>query len=91
MAFEVKSQYVDKALGQHIVHLHDDATGAHHVIQIIVGQESCAVCGHVRIAENVEELNPHAIIRGEVENLEKAHAQSHAYARKHNIPVKQPK
>jgi len=91
MAFQIQNQYVDKALGQHIVHLHDEVTGAHHVLQIIVGHESCPVCGHVRVVDNAEELNPHELVRGEVANLEKAHAQSHAYARKHNIPVKQAK
>lgn len=87
MAWQVKSQHVDKALGHHVVILHDPSINAGHVLQIIVGHESCPVCGHVKIAENVNELSPREIIAQEVANLEAAHAQSHEYARKHNIPV----
>lgn len=87
MAWEVKSQHIDKALGQHIIHLHEPETKAEHVIQIIVGQHACPVCGHVRVVDNAGELNPREIIAGEVANLEAAHAQSHDYARKHNVPI----
>lgn len=90
MAWQVKSQHVDKALGHHVVLLHDPHSGAGHVLQIIVGHEACPVCGHVKIAENVNEINPHEIIAQEVVNLEKAHAQSHHYARKHGVPVMGP-
>lgn len=87
MAWQVKEQYVHKGIGHHVVHLHEPTSGAEHILQIVIGHEACDVCGHVKVAENVAELDPRALIENEIAELEKAHAQAHHYARKHGVPV----
>lgn len=85
MSWQVRNQYLDRQIGHHVVHLHDPNTGAEHVLQIIVGQESCPTCGHVKVSENVNEISPREIIAQEIAELEKAHAQAQSYARQHGI------
>lgn len=90
MAWQIKQQYVHKGLGHHVVLLHDPASDSDHVLQIIVGHDSCPVCGHVKVAENVTELNPKELINREIAALEEAHGQAHEYATRHRIPIMGP-
>lgn len=87
MSWQVSRQHVDKALGHDIIHLHEPQSGAEHIIQIIVGHQSCPVCGHVRPKTDLGDIDRHAIIAQEIANLELSHANAEAWARKHRIPI----
>lgn len=88
MAWVIKGQHIDKKLGQHVVVLHNPESDAHHLVQILISHESCPLCGHVKRKTNTHELDPQAIVRAELDELEKSHAQVARYAQKHRVPTK---
>ncbi len=88
MSWKLKHHEFDHTVQRHYAVLHDPATGAEHHLAIYTGHDSCALCGHVQPKTNTGELDFKAILQEELANLEASHAQSVAYAKKHNIPVK---
>jgi hypothetical protein len=88
MSWQVKEQFIDKALSQHYIKLHDPDSGAEHHLIIHIGPDSCPLCGHVTPKTNLGEIEPQALIKVEIENLEKAKAAAKNYALKHGrLPV----
>ena len=88
MAWTLKHHHFDHTVQRHYAVLHDPATGAEHHLVIYTGHESCLLCGHVVPKTTTGELDFPAILKAELAALEQAHAQSVAYAKKNNIPVK---
>jgi len=87
MAWELKQHDFDHTVGRHYAILHDPATGAEHHLVIFTSHSSCPTCGHVKRNDATGALDFKAILKEELANLEKSHAQSTAYARKFNIPA----
>lgn len=83
----MKEQHVDKALGRHYIVLHEPGTGAEHHTIIYTGHDSCPTCGHVKPKTNLGEIDLKELLKSEIAALEAAHAQTHAWAQKHNVPI----
>jgi hypothetical protein len=88
MSWEKKSEHVDMALKRHYVVLEESQTGAQHHVSIYLGHDSCPLCGHVKPKTETGEIDPHAIIRQEIAELEGSAAHTHAYARRHGVAKK---
>lgn len=88
MAWEKKTEHIDKAQGKHYVFLHDPTTGAEHQLIIDIGHGVCPHCGHCKPKDNLEDLDPKAHIRAELEALTESHNNIEAYAKKHNVEIK---
>lgn len=88
MSWDLKHHHFDHTLQRHYAVLHDHETGAEHHLVIHTGHDSCPHCGHVQPKTNTGELDFKAILAEQLANLEQSHAQSVAYAKRHNIPVK---
>jgi hypothetical protein len=88
MSWQVVTQHVDKQLGMHIIHLRDAWSKAHHIVQILIGHDSCPLCGHVKPKTNTGELDPRKIVAQEVAALEKVHSNIDSYSKRHGVPVK---
>lgn len=87
MSWRIKNQYVDAEIGHHVIELHHPGTGAEHILQVIVGHHGCPTCGHVRLVDNLDEINIKKIVSEHIEKLNASHAQVEAHARKHNVPL----
>lgn len=85
MAWQVKEQYLDEAMGHHVIHLHDPEVGALHVLQIIVNHDACPLCGHVSPKTNLGDIDVKAIIAEELQNLEKSRENERSHARTHRL------
>jgi hypothetical protein len=88
MGWQLKEHSLDYQSGRHYAILHDPQTKAEHHLIIYLSHDSCPVCGHVQPKTNTGELDFQTILKEELANLEKAHAQSVAYAKKFRIPAK---
>lgn len=88
MSWNLKEHHFDHTAQRHYAVLHDPATGAEHHLVIYTGHDSCPTCGHVQPKTNTGELDFAAILSEQIANLEQSHAQSVAYAKRHNVPVK---
>lgn len=84
----VKGEYIDKRLGHHVVVLHEPESDAHHLVQIVLGHEHCPACGHVKAKTNTGQLDPQAIVKAELEELNKSHANIERYRQQHRVPLK---
>ena len=88
MAWDLKEHEFDHTVQRHYAVLHDPATGAEHHLVIYTGCDSCPACGHARPKTNTGELDFAAILKEELAALEQSHAQSVAYAKRHNVPAR---
>jgi len=87
MSWRKAEEFLDKKTGEHCIRLHEPDTDAEHHVVIHVGHDACPHCGHVRPKNNLDELDPKALIADELDALEQSHAQAHSYAQKHSVPV----
>lgn len=87
MSWDLKAHEFDHTVQRHYAVLHDPVTGAEHHLVIYAGHDSCPTCGHVKPKTNTGQLDFKAILKEEIANLEKSHAQSVAYAKKFNVPA----
>jgi hypothetical protein len=87
MPFSLHGQYLDAALGFHVIELRSEH-GHSHLVQIAVGQDACPACGAVHPKDNLGELDPKALVAEVTEQLNASHAAMLEYAAKHRLPVK---
>jgi hypothetical protein len=79
-------QYIDYATGHHVFWFEEALSGASHRLQIIIGHESCPLCGHVWPRTNTNQLDPQAFEAAELAALAQSHANMDAYAKKNGVP-----
>lgn len=91
MSWELKSQHVDKQLGMHILHLEEAWSKARHIIQILIGMDSCPLCGHVQPKTNTGEIDVPAILARELSALERVHQIIDAHAKRWNVRIRRPR
>jgi hypothetical protein len=80
--------HVDKALGMHIFHFEEALSGAKHRLQILIGYDSCPLCGHIWPKTNTGEINPFDYEARELAALHAVHANMDHYAKRTGAPVK---
>ena len=88
MSWSVVKEHVDKQIGHHIIHMQEAWSKAEHIVQIIIGKDSCPLCGHVWPKTNTGELDPRAIKAAELASLELVHKNMDAYAKKNSIAIR---
>ena len=90
MSWEKVAEHIDEAQGTHSIFLEDRSCSpvAQHQIHILIGHDACVACGHVKPKANTGELDPRAIIAGEIAALNARTANVKAYGRKHNVRPK---
>lgn len=84
---EEHKEMVDLRTGMHLIPLIEPNSGAEHRLQIVIGHDACAACGHVKPKTNTDEIDPKQHIKQEMTALEQSHANQRAYAKKHGVPV----
>jgi hypothetical protein len=87
MSVKLDDLYFDAATG-HVVAKMSHENGAQHRLQIIGGFDSCPHCGHVVPKNNLGEVDIRAILAAELAAFEKAQADTGAWVRKFNVPLK---
>lgn len=84
--FALHDQYLDLASGFHVIVLRDGKK--EHIVQIAVGHDACPACGHVTPKDNIDVIDPKAMVAAVNEALNKSHADMLDYAQKHGVPVR---
>jgi hypothetical protein len=86
MAFSIHSQHIDAASKFHVIELRDGKIV--HFVQIALGADHCPACGRLTPKDNLDSLDPKALV-GEINAaLNKSQADVTAYALKHGLAVK---
>ncbi len=88
MSWKRVKRVVDKAIGMDIFHLEEDRSGAEHKLQIVIGHDSCPLCGHVVPKDNLGQIDPAAHERAELAALETSHANMDKYIARTGATVK---
>lgn len=86
MAFSIYSQHIDAAAKFHVIELRDGKVA--HIIQIALGADHCPACGRLTPKDNLDALDPKALVAEINASLDKAQEDIAAYAKKHGLTVK---
>jgi hypothetical protein len=84
--FSIHQQYVDLRSGMHVVEMRDGDD--RHFVQIAIGHDKCIACGRVHPKDNVDQLDPRALVAEVNAALDKSHEQMREYAKKHNLTIR---
>jgi hypothetical protein len=87
MPYQINSQHLDIASGFHVIHLKNEH-GVEHIVQIAVGHDACPACGAVHPKDNLDALDPKAMIAQVNDSINASTAAMMAYAAKHGLTVK---
>jgi hypothetical protein len=85
--FQPHTQYLDPATGFHVIELKNEH-GTRHVVQIAVGHHACPACGSVYPKNNVDEIDPKAVVAEVNAALDRTHQNMLDYAKKHGIRLR---
>lgn len=82
-----ENDHVDGRTGQHFICLENTATGGEHHLYIRLGAEGCAHCRRPFPKDDLDAVDPKAVIREALDMLTKNHEALLAYAEKHGVPI----
>lgn len=91
MAWEKVREEIIEAEGIHLVVLRESTSKAEHHLMIHLGHDACPTCGHVKAKENLDEIDPRALIAAEIAALNESTERMRTYARTHKISSKKPR
>lgn len=86
--WELVEHYIDKRVGFYVAKYAEPESEAEHRLQIAIGHDHCAHCGHVRPKTNLGHIDAHAIRIQEHQSLQLSHDQMDEWAARLNIPVR---
>jgi uncharacterized protein (UPF0212 family) len=79
------NEFFDHGTGMHVMHLKNAATGDTHILQIDLGADECAHCGHKVAKSNVGEIDARAEMQHHLDVLNDVYQSHVAYIKKYGI------
>jgi len=80
--------HIDGRTGVHLVRLHNPVTDGEHLLHILLGADSCPHCKRPFPKDDLDAIDPKAIVADALAMLKANHDAVVAYADKHGIHMK---